>query len=227
MRRLCWGEAEVLERYIRERQDWTPVCLFWIFFGGAAYGCTLGLWQWGTPQPVYVALKIPLLFLLTAVGNGILNGMLAQLLGLPLSFRESFAAILTSFAIMALILGSLFPVISFLVFNTPAPDEAGGRLGYSFTMVFHVALIAFAGLMANLRLYGLLRRMAPKPGAALRGLLAWLTGNLLLGSQLSWFLRPYIGSPNLEVQFFRPDAFQGSFLEALWASFRVLIQTLE
>ncbi len=86
MRRLCWGEAEVLERYIRERQDWTPVCLFWIFFGGAAYGCTLGLWQWGTPQPVYVALKIPLLFLLTAVGNGILNGMLAQLLGLHLLF---------------------------------------------------------------------------------------------------------------------------------------------
>jgi hypothetical protein len=170
-----------------------------------------------------VAIKIPLLFLLVALGNGLLNGMLAQLIGLPLSFRESLAAILSSFAIVALILGALSPVITFWVLNTPARDSVAGRSGYSFTMVFHVALIAFAGGMANLRLYGLLRRIAPDRRVALRGLFAWVAGNLLLGSQVSWILRPFIGSPLLEVAFLRPDAFHGSFFEALWSSLRVLV----
>ncbi len=212
-----------MERALREDRSHPRVCLLWIVVGGAAYGFTLGMWQWGTPQPVYVAIKIPMLFILTAVGNGLLNGMLAQLLGVPLSFRESLSSILTSFAIMALILGSLFPVISFLVLNTPAPDESGFRAGYSFTMVFHVVLIAFAGVMANLRLFGLLRRIAPNRAVAMQTLAAWLSGILLLGSQLSWNLRPFIGSPQLEVQFFRPDAFSGSFFEALWSSFHHLI----
>jgi hypothetical protein len=212
-----------LEQGLRDHRQHPWVCLLWIVFGGAAYGFTLGLWQWGTPQPLYVAVKIPLLFILTAVLNGLLNGMLAQLLGLRLSFRESLAAILTSFAVMALILGSLFPVITLLVLNTPAPDESGFRAGYSFTMVFHVVLIAFAGVMANLRLFGLLRRIAPTRAVALQTLAAWLSGNLFLGSQLSWNLRPFIGSPRLEVEFFRPDAFSGSFFEAFWHSLIHLI----
>lgn len=223
IRGLCHGDPAHLDHVLREDRRHPRVCLLWIVLGGAAYGFTLGLWQWGTPQPLYVAVKIPLLFILTAVLNGLLNGMLAQLLGVPLRFRESLAAILTSFAIMALILGSLFPVITLLVLNTPAPDEIGFRSGYSFTMVFHVLLIAFAGVMANLRLFGLLCRIAPSRTVALQTLAAWLSGNLLLGSQLSWNLRPFIGSPQLEVQFLRPDAFSGSFFEALWHSFTHLI----
>jgi len=225
VKRLCHGDPQWLGAQVRQRKGWTAVCLLWIALGGAAYGFTLGLWQWGTVHPLYVAIKIPLLFLLTAVGNGILNGMLAQLLGLPLSFRESYAAILASFAIIALILGSLSPVIAFLVLNTPAMAGHGVRVGYSFTMVLHVSLIAFAGVMANLRLYGLLRHLAPSRAAAVRGLFAWLAGNLLLGSQLSWILRPFIGSPGLAVQFLRPHAFEGSFFEALWKSLSVLIDS--
>ena len=223
IREVCHGDPARLERALREDRTHPRFCLLWILMGGAAYGFTLGLWQWGTPQPLYVAIKIPLLFILTAVGNGMLNGMLAQLLGVPLSFRESLSAILTSFAIVALILGSLFPVISLLVLNTPAPDETGFQTGYSFTMVFHVLLIAFAGVIANLRLFGLLRRIAPTRTVAMQTLTAWLSGNLLLGSQLSWNLRPFIGSPHLDVEFFRPDAFSGSFFEALWRSFNHLI----
>jgi hypothetical protein len=222
IRRLCQGHPDDLALALRKPGAWTRTCLVWILLGGAAYGFTLGLWQWGTWQPAFVALKIPLLFALIAVGNGLLNGMLAQLLGLPLSFRESFASILSSFAIVSLVLGSLAPIITFLVANTPARDSAGQTFGYSFTLVLHVGLIAFAGVMANLRLYGLLRRVAPDRGVALRGLFAWLAGNLLLGSQLSWNLRPFIGSPGLEVQFLRPDAFRGSFFEATWYSIKIL-----
>ena len=53
------------------------------------------------------------------------------------------------------------------------------------------------------------------PGTARRVLLSWLAGNLLLGSQLAWMLRPFIGSPKLSVQFLRPDFLRGNFFEAV------------
>jgi hypothetical protein len=49
-------------------------------------------------------------------------------------------------------------------------------------------------------------------------LLAWLAGNLFLGSQLSWILRPFIGSPNLPVQFVRDHPLNGNFYEAVFYS---------
>jgi LmbE family N-acetylglucosaminyl deacetylase len=40
---------------------------------------------------------------------------------------------------------------------------------------------------------------------AWRVISAWLAANLFLGSQLSWILRPFIGSPGLPVEFLRHD----------------------
>jgi hypothetical protein len=52
---------------------------------------------------------------------------------------------------------------------------------------------------------------------------AWLAGNLLLGSQISWVLRPFVGSPTLPVQFMRGDAWQGSFFESVFRSLQRLL----
>ena len=70
---------------------------------------------------------------------------------------------------------------------------------YSFFLLMHVAVIAFAGITANLRLVQLLRQLSGSATSAHRVLLAWLAGNLFLGSQVSWILRPFIGSPDLPV----------------------------
>ena len=48
-------------------------------------------------------------------------------------------------------------------------------------------------------LAALLARLGGGAGEARRVLFAWLTVNLFLGSQLSWVLRPFIGSPGLPV----------------------------
>jgi hypothetical protein len=53
---------------------------------------------------------------------------------------------------------------------------------------------------------------------ARRVLFAWLAGNLFLGSQLSWILRPFIGSPTLPVEFLRDAAFNGNFYETVFRS---------
>ena len=93
-------------------------------------------------------------------------------------------------------------------------------------MLTHVAVIAFAGIAANLRLMQLLRRFSGnRSGIAKRVLIVWLAGNLFLGSQLSWIMRPFIGSPNLPVQFLRKTAFQGNFYEAVFGSFRNVLNS--
>jgi hypothetical protein len=49
-------------------------------------------------------------------------------------------------------------------------------------------------------------------------MLAWLAGNGFLGAQFSWILRPFFGTPTIEVAFLRDDPMRGSFYEAVWRS---------
>ena len=179
----------------------------------------MGCWR-DPKQALYVAVKLPLILLLTAAGNATLNAILAPLLGLNIGFRQSFLAVLMSFTISAAILGSLSPVTAFLVWNAP-PLSSGARISlgtYSAIMLVHVGAIALAGTASNLRLRQLLRELSGDGPIANRVLFAWLAGNLFLGSQLSWILRPFIGSPGLPVQFLRNHPLDGNFYQAVFRS---------
>jgi hypothetical protein len=157
---------------------------------------------------------------LTAAGNGLINGMLAPLLGANLNFRQSFAAVLSSFAIASIVLGAFSPLIAFIVWNAP-PLALGSTTSATVhnLMLFSMTLVVgFAGFVANLRLFQLLRKVSGGDPEGMRLLLAWLAINLLLGSQISWILRPFIGAPGLDVVFMRPDAFHGSFFETFFSA---------
>src|SRR5262249_7836898 len=157
----------------------------------------------------FVAIKFPLIILLTTIGNALLNAMLAPLLGLNLGLRQSFLAILMSFTIASAILGSFSPIAAFAIWNAPSLSvDANVSAGtYAVIQLMHVLVIAFAGIVANLRLVQLLQQLSGSVAIARRVLFAWLAGNLFLGSQLSWICRPFIGSPGLKVQFLRDNAF--------------------
>jgi len=225
---LLRGEPASMRAWV---ERWEPrqlaICLAVILAGAGLYGAAMGAWR-APLQALFVALKFPAILLLTTLGNALLNGMLAPLLGVPISFRQSLLAILVSFTVAAAILGSFSPLAAFMVWNAP-PIAAEARLSsgpYSFILLTHVAVIAFAGITANVRLWQLLRQLSGSSAGARRVLLGWLTGNLLLGSQLAWILRPFIGSPTLPVEFVRATAFQGNFYEAVYRSLlRVLSAT--
>ncbi len=195
-----------------------------ILFGAGLYGATMGWWRdpW---QGFYVAIKFPLVILLTTLGNALLNAMLAPLLGLNIGFRQSFFAILMSFAITASILGAFSPLIAFLVWNAPpmTPDVKS-TLTYGFIKLTHVAVIAFAGIAGTVRLFQLLTQFGGSKTVARRVLFAWLAGNLFLGSQLTWIARPFIGAPQLPVVFLRHTAFQGNFYENVFQTVMGLLQ---
>lgn len=195
-----------------------------IVAGTAAFGGAIGIWR-DPLQALYTAIKFPLIILLTALGNGLLNGMLAPLLGVNISFRQSLLAVFMSFTIAAAVLGACSPIVGFAIWNSPPLSANTDQTAttYGLILVVVVAVIALAGIAGNLRLWQLLRQLSGSRSGAGRTLLAWLAGNLLLGSQLSWILRPFIGSPTLPLQFVRDDALRGNFFETL---FRVLQRLL-
>jgi hypothetical protein len=125
-----------------------------------------------------------------------------------------------SFTIAAMIFGSFSPLVLFLVWNSPPmlATSAGSNLTYNLILLLHVAIIALAGIMANFRLLQLLRELSGSVAIGRRVLVAWLLGNLFFGSQVSWILRPFIGSPDLPVQFLRATAFRGNFYETVFHS---------
>src|SRR5262245_60096286 len=91
---LLRGEASVLCSWL-DRWDMRrlSLCFATILIGTGLYGAAMGFWR-APLQALYVAIKFPLIILLTAVGNSLLNAMLAPLLGLNISLRQSFLAIL-------------------------------------------------------------------------------------------------------------------------------------
>lgn len=212
---LLRGDPEVIAQSLDEPGFRYPlVCCAAILIGGSLYGFTVGLWR-APLQSLYTAIKFPLLIFLTCAGNALLNGLLAQVLGSRLSFRQTSLAILMSFAIATVILGALSPISLFVLQNTPPLTSGTAGTGHSVTMLTHVGLIAYAGVVANQRLLRVLEKMSGTPANARAILLSWLAGNLLLGSQLAYIFRPFIGNPIWPVQFLRDEPLRGNFYETL------------
>ena len=219
---LCRGTSDEIIDGVREGKGWLGFCIAVIVIGSGLYGATIGLWR-SPLQALYTGVKLPLLMLITTAANGLLNGMLAQLMGAGIGFRQSARAVTTSFALLSLILASLSPVTLFLWFNTPPLTAGGAVLSHNFTLLSHVFVIAFAGVTSNVRLLWLLDDMTGNRAIARRILAAWLAGNMFLGCQVSWIMRPFIGSPGLTVEFFRTDALQGTFYESTYTAFTNLL----
>jgi hypothetical protein len=197
-----------------------------ILVGAGLYGAAMGWWR-SPAQAGYNVIKFPLVILATTLGNALVNGMLAPLLGLNLRFRQSLMLVLMSFTIAAAILGSFAPIVFFIIWNTPslAGQAQVPWAAYNFVQLTQVVIIAFAGIAANARLLRSLEALSGSRHVARRVLFAWLAGNLFLGSQLCWILRPFIGSPGLPVEFLRQNALQGNFYETILRAFLNLISS--
>lgn len=213
-------------------RDWVirrPASIAWfciasILVGAGLYGVAIGSWRNGW-QALFTGIKLPLVILLTTLGNGLLNGMLAPLLGLNIPFRQTFLLVLLSFGVTSIILGSLSPIIWFVVWNTP---PLGTRTSlsspeYGLLQLTLATFTAFAGIVGNVRIYPLLKNGSSTKAAALRVLLAWLAANLFLGSQIAWVLRPFIWDPAGPVEFIGRQYFRGSFYETVFEAARRLL----
>jgi hypothetical protein len=90
------------------------------------------------------------------------------------------------------------------------------RLTHNYLLLTHIALIAGAGGAGNASLRRELARSA-RPGSPVRLVYwSWILSFALVGCQLSWMLRPFVGSPFYPVAFLRPDALQRNFFEFIF-----------
>lgn len=206
---------------------WQPslvrFCVAAIVIGAGMYGMVMGCWRdpW---QALFTGIKLPLVILLTTLGNGLLNGMLAPLLGFNATFRQSLTIVLMTFATASVILGALNPVALFVVWNTP-PLSAATQLSspeYGLMQLTLAVLTTSAGIAGNVHALPLLSKWTKSAAVARKVLVAWLAGNLFLGSQICWVLRPFIWDPAGPTRFIGREYFRGSFYETVFEALRRL-----
>ena len=81
------AETDQFRDWMLHRQEnLVGFCVVAIVVGAGSYGAVMGCWR-DPLQALYTGIKLPLVILLTTLGNGLLNGMLAPLLGLNVTFR--------------------------------------------------------------------------------------------------------------------------------------------
>jgi hypothetical protein len=179
---------------------------------GAAYGASLGAWT--SPRlAVYAAIKVPLMMLATAAITALLNWITASLYGLPMRLRESVALSVMPLAIATLILASCAPVALFFARTMPPPDS-GQRTLHNILYLTHTLLVAGAGLTGTTFLHeALLRLCGGDVRRAVRIRRTWIAAYALVGGEVAWALRPFVGSVYLQVEFLRSDALRGNVYE--------------
>ncbi len=225
---LCRMDAELVRRIARGEalSGVAAGALLAIAIGAGLYGAAFGLWR-APEQALFAAIKLPALFFAVVLATLAINAMIAMLLRAPLGVRQSAVCILVGLATSAVVLGALAPASAFIAYCVRPPDPS--LLGLADTdpraesanayaqglLLYHVAVIAVAGVLGNLRLHRLLRELCGKRELALRVLFAWLAIELLVGSELSWIARPFLGRPHTPVSLFVDDPLRGSFFEEI------------
>src|SRR5690606_23976943 len=149
-----------------------------------------------------------------------INGFLALLLRARMGVSQGLVAILLSLAMAAVLLGALSPVSLLFVLSVPGPDQANVSdyelyQTAELVLFLHIVVIGLCGIAGNVRLYRLLRELVPTRAIAHRVMASWLIVDGVLGTQLSWVLRPFLCKPNLEPELLRHDALDGNFFEEL------------
>ncbi len=221
--RLCRGDQALLQGWLKR----SPVhslafCIPAILLGCGTYGFTMGLWQ-GWEMASYVGIKLPLVIFATLLINGMINGMLAMVLGSGIGFRESVQFLLAGFSLMAIVLFSLSPITFLMALHAPDPEAMGAKHWHSATLLTHTLVVAYAGITSHRSLLRHVREFAATVEHGTRTFFAWLAGNLFVGAQISWIMRPFFGSPGLEVQLLRDQPLEGDFYAAVWRAIQHIL----
>lgn len=182
----------------------------------AVYGVSMGVYRGGFPAAVS-GLKLPFLYVLTLAICFPCFYVLNGLLGSRLDARHCLRLLLLATSANAVALASYAPVSFFFAFTTSTSSSTG----YPFLVLMHVIVFAVAGLSSILVIVLVFRATAAVRGTRVRSafLASYACLYALVGSQMSWVLRPWIGAWTVTYHPFRPLG--GSFAESVWR----LIQT--
>ena len=207
------GRAALLDelRLDRDTARHIGVLVATILIFGATYGAVLGSWH-GARLSAYVAVKIPLMLLLTAAITSLFNWIIAALHGLPMRMRQIVALTLIPLAIVSIVAASLAPVAWLFNASMPQPSPSQQTL-HNILYLAHTILIAAAGFAGTSVLRDLLVDVCGDRRLAAKIRWSWIAIYAFVGGEVAWALRPFVGSVYLPVVFLREDALRGNVYE--------------
>lgn len=175
----------------------------------AIYGATMGM-NHSFLLTVSSAIKLPVLFLLTAIVCIPSLYTFNVLLGQRFRFLQTVALMVMTLGTTTILLASLAPLAFFFALTTK---------DYYFLLLMHVAIFGLCGIYGVQYLYRGCSYIAFRMEQPLNNLLLriWITIYAVVGMQLGWRLRPFIGSIDSPFELFRSED-SGNFYIAVWNS---------
>ncbi len=188
--------------------------LLFTICASATYGSTLGIWN-SPKMMLYTSIKFPLVVVGSILLVSGLNHLLAHICNAGLQFKQVLTLTLFAMAIMCWILLALLPIIVFFLLTSAG--SSGGtaeiQLAHNSVLLLHITCIGSAGIVGVRSLWQGIIELCTTTCNHFALLISWLGSFVFVGCQLSWMLRPFIGSPFYPVHFLRPDALDRNFYE--------------
>ncbi|NJL55204.1 actin-binding WH2 domain-containing protein [bacterium] len=178
-------------------------------FLSAIYGATMGM-NHSLVMTVTSAIKLPILFLMTAIICIPSLYTFNVLLGQQFRFLQVVSLMTMTLGTTTILLASLSPLSFFFVLTTN---------NYSFLLLMHVAILGLCGAYGVQYLYRGCSYIAFRMEQSLNTLLlqVWIGIYAVVGMQLGWRLRPFVGFDSSPFQLFRAEE-DGNFYIAVWES---------
>jgi hypothetical protein len=179
---------------------------------GVAYGAVMGTyaawagsrtWNDLLLQMTYSALKVPLLLAATCLVALPSFFVLNTLFGLRDDFRLAVRAVAATQAGVAIILSSLAPLTLIWYWSSAS---------YYPAILFNGAMFAVASISAQRLLRAHYRPLIARNARHRTMLRMWLFLYSLVGIQMAWMLRPFIGSLSDPVEFFRKETLDNAYV---------------
>ena len=205
----------VLSPFTRDEDLPRPLELLgWFGLCGGVQGACMGAHSGSVAQVLYSAVKVPLYLSATAILCLASFVVLNLILGLGDDLRRSLRGIATSLCTVAICLGSLAPMV--------LTCYASG-VRYETAVALNGAVFACSSAAGQWVLVRHFRPLIERDRRHRIALCAWLTLFVLVGVQLGWVLRPFVGWPDVEPTFLRADVFSSNaYLQAIEAVRRTL-----
>ena len=179
----------------------------------AGYGLVLGMWH-GTRLAAYDAIKLPLVLVLTSTFTVAFSWVAAQALRLPLRFAQVAVLTFLALATAGVALLSLAPIAWFFTLCAPVPSTAT-RTTHNALYLMHTTFVGACGLTGTRALWHAMTKLGAARPTVRRVYLVWVLGYAIVGGEVAWALRPFVGSvsPQFPVVFLRHDALHGNVYE--------------
>ncbi|MGJ3248244.1 MAG: actin-binding WH2 domain-containing protein [Elainellaceae cyanobacterium] len=174
------------------------------------YGLVMGMYN-GVLQAIASTIKLPILFLLTALICIPSLYTFNVLLGQSFKFLQTVALMVMTLGTTTILLTSLAPIAFFFTITTPE--------NYQFLMLMHVLIFGLCGIYGVRYLYRGCSYLAFRMEQPLNGTLLkiWIAIYAIVGMQLGWRLRPFIGYQGMPFEVLREQQ-GGNFYIAVWRS---------